>query len=109
MRDQVCFGYLNISVQGDVGAVTLDPDFSASEEDRHDWTEVMEWCWAHGLRLAAEDPALVAGDGTQIYLLRRFEPEPRRQAASGQWSSGFPVPAARGRRLPTPPLPPVMR
>jgi hypothetical protein len=109
MRDQLCFGYLSISVQGDVGAVTLDPDFSGSEEDRHDWNDLMEWCWARGLRLASEDPALVAGDGTQIYLLRRQEPDPWRQGGSGQWSAGFPVPAARAGRVPAPPTRPARR
>ena len=98
MRNQVCFGYLNLSTQGDVGAVTLDPDFSGSEDDQHDWQDAMEWCWARGLRLASEDPALVTGDGTQIFLLRTVDPTPRPPAPTTEWSSGFPMPRSGGRR-----------
>ena len=99
MRNQVCFGYLNISIQGEVGAVTLDPDFSGSEDDRHDWADAMEWCWARGLGLASENPALVAGDGTQIFLLRTLDVPPWGPSSSAQWSTGFPAPRA-GRPAP---------
>src|SRR4051812_46738927 len=99
MRDEVCFGYLSISIQGDVGAVTLDPDFAGSEDDQHDWDDAMEWCWARGLRLASEDPALATGDGTQIFLLRDRCADLRPQAPSAQ-RSGPPRPRAGRRRQP---------
>jgi hypothetical protein len=100
MRDEVCFGYLSISIQGDVGAITLDPDFAGSEDDQHDWHDAMEWCWARGLRLASEDPALATGDGTRIFLLRDLHSDLPRPAPSARRSPGFPAPRAARRREP---------
>jgi hypothetical protein len=100
MRDQVCFGYLNIAIQGRVGAVTVDPGFAGSEDDLHDWKEVLEWCWAKGFRLASENPALVTGDGTQIFLLCGVEPEPWRSVSTAQGTSGSDVPLAPRPRTP---------